>query len=467
MKCPNCGMDMPEQALYCEHCGEDIHIVPDFEPEIDGDIDRIISKIAEKAFEVQTEKPFEKKKSVKIPLIVITAILLLGTLCFVYILRDSRYHSVDYQLSRAEKSVQREDYAEAINSYERALELNQENLEIKFSLAEVYLLQNQKSEYEYLLKSIIYDPKATTEQLTNAYGKLIAIYRANGDYDIIQKLLLTSENETILQIFQDYIVATPELSLPYGYYTSIQPLKITTTGAGKIYYTLDGTDPTEQSIPYKSPILLEDGDYHIKICVINENGVRSEIVGGEYHIEKKDIPTPQISTYSGDYDYPAMIEVEGDASDVYYTTDGSVPNTNSLRYEKPIHMPLGRSVYKFVRIREGNTSQVTECVYHFEIDTEYSYTQAEKDIVHLLMGKGKIWNEIGNFDEIGSMYKYSFQYVIDIAGIGRYYVIAEGISTGEEEPANTGNFYAVNVYSGEIYELQKDGNNQYVLIEIE
>ena len=33
MKCPNCGAEMKEGTLYCEHCGEDIHIVPELEPE--------------------------------------------------------------------------------------------------------------------------------------------------------------------------------------------------------------------------------------------------------------------------------------------------------------------------------------------------------------------------------------------------------------------------------------------------
>ena len=37
MKCPNCGAEMEEGKLYCEHCGEDIHIVPDFEPEVGND----------------------------------------------------------------------------------------------------------------------------------------------------------------------------------------------------------------------------------------------------------------------------------------------------------------------------------------------------------------------------------------------------------------------------------------------
>ena len=36
---------MAEGTLYCEHCGEDIHIVPDFEPELEADLEQSISEI--------------------------------------------------------------------------------------------------------------------------------------------------------------------------------------------------------------------------------------------------------------------------------------------------------------------------------------------------------------------------------------------------------------------------------------
>ena len=45
MKCPNCGNEMTENTLYCEHCGEDIHIVPDFEPDIDLHLEQFITEI--------------------------------------------------------------------------------------------------------------------------------------------------------------------------------------------------------------------------------------------------------------------------------------------------------------------------------------------------------------------------------------------------------------------------------------
>ena len=46
MKCPNCGAEMEEGKLYCEHCGEDIHIVPDFEPEVEYNMEQTLSDIA-------------------------------------------------------------------------------------------------------------------------------------------------------------------------------------------------------------------------------------------------------------------------------------------------------------------------------------------------------------------------------------------------------------------------------------
>ena len=45
MKCPNCGADMKEGTLYCEHCGEDIHIVPDFEPELEYNMEQTLHDI--------------------------------------------------------------------------------------------------------------------------------------------------------------------------------------------------------------------------------------------------------------------------------------------------------------------------------------------------------------------------------------------------------------------------------------
>ena len=47
MKCPNCGCEIKEGHLYCETCGTEIQMVPDFEPEIENSIMETLSNLAE------------------------------------------------------------------------------------------------------------------------------------------------------------------------------------------------------------------------------------------------------------------------------------------------------------------------------------------------------------------------------------------------------------------------------------
>ena len=50
---------MAEGKLYCEHCGEDIHIVPDFEPELEQTIQDILEEMHEDMTGGRREEPEE------------------------------------------------------------------------------------------------------------------------------------------------------------------------------------------------------------------------------------------------------------------------------------------------------------------------------------------------------------------------------------------------------------------------
>ena len=208
MKCPNCGFEMPEGVLYCEHCGEDIHIVPDFEPELERNLEetmeQTISNVLEELHEgmagggesgpegeSEYEEPEDDRgvvhKKRLWPKILLTFVFMLlfaaGAVgWYIY-----SYNSEEYQVDRATEYVAQGKYDQAISCYNRALELDAENIELIFSLADVYLLKNNKVEYEYLLREIVRSEKATAEQLNGAYGKLIAIYRDREDYQTINE----------------------------------------------------------------------------------------------------------------------------------------------------------------------------------------------------------------------------------------------------------------------------------------
>ena len=107
MKCPNCGEEMAEGTLYCEHCGEDIHIVPDFEPELEADLEQSISEIMDELDqehdglfeEPEPEKRFSPKKlliRLSVLLCILFLIAAVGAGVWVYL-----YNSEDYQVSQA------------------------------------------------------------------------------------------------------------------------------------------------------------------------------------------------------------------------------------------------------------------------------------------------------------------------------------------------------------------------------
>ena len=463
---------MAEDALYCEYCGEDIHIVPDFEAELEENIQQIIEGIRE---DIEGEKPDDdpmeseppkgassKRRIWQLSILVVALVLAAAAGMGVWVFR---HNSEEYQISKAVQSVGRGEYDRAIAYYNRALELDEDNIELRFSLAEVYLLKNNKIEYEYLLREIVKNEHSSNEQLDRAYGRLIAIYRDREDYETINELLLGSNNAELIAMYANYTSNPPEFNLKEGYYTSIQALKLTATGNGRIYYTLDGVDPDEDSFQYTMPILLENGDYLVKAVFINEYGIISDVASKEYHIDNDVILAPEINISSGTYNTPMDIEVLAMEEDdeIYYTTDGSVPDYTSNLYTQPIHMPLDRSTFKFARIVDGVTGDVTERSYELILNTDFSVDQACNAIVEYALSSGRIFDREGHFGDAGDKYIYEYLYVTNINQISDFYVFAEVQRDIDGVQARTGNFFAVDVYSGTRYKLQQSNYGRYSL----
>lgn len=55
MKCPKCNKELKEGKLYCEFCGEEIKMVPVFEPEIENSIEETLSNVADMINEVDED----------------------------------------------------------------------------------------------------------------------------------------------------------------------------------------------------------------------------------------------------------------------------------------------------------------------------------------------------------------------------------------------------------------------------
>ncbi len=471
MNCPNCNEPMSEGALYCEKCGHEIHIVPDFDPEVENNIEQSLSKITLdlKRDRKKREKTEADTQDKGVPAWMFTLFNLFLAVVLIAVVIGGfwiyRYNNIDHQIRLAKQYYRTEQYGKSLKHYKRALALDEQNISLKFAIADIYNRQEIPLKYEDQLLEIAADENATIEQLESAYNKLIALYKEKDDLERIRELILASDNQTIIAAYQDYIAREPEFSVMGGYYDEPMAVKISAYGTGTIYYTMDGTEPTADSEIYMAPIVLESGDYVVKAFFVKDSGASSKVVTAEYHIEIEELEAPKIDLVSGSYTRPAYIKViNEDDEDIYYTLDGTDPTVLSYPYTGPILLALGRSDYKFAKIVSGRTSDITMRRYALQLSTDFTPGQAETAIMEYFYRNGRLIDENGHFDSTGARYQYTYTYVVTIDG-DDYYIISEILQDTEGILTGTGNYYAVNAYTGKYFTLQDDGNNNYTLVD--
>ncbi len=466
MVCPKCGEPIPEGKLYCEYCGEEIMMVPDFEPEIEYSMTETLSGIGEGVLEQIPGQAPKKKKSKVLIIIILVVCMILGIVAFFSIMWYHRYNSVPYQLKQAETCFNEGDITKASEYYERAVELNPEDMSVRLVLADLYR-QIPKKEEEFLeeINYVIFSGKASDDDLLTAYKIFIAYYQASDNYDAINQLIQKSNNDEIKNQYRKYLAMPPAFSYMGGNYAEILALKITSDTEGRIYYTLDGSMPDENSELYTSPIFLDTGNYTVCAIFINGYGIKSEVVSANYDIDVIKPIAPEVVTYSGDYTTPQLIAVvEPLEGIVYYTTDGSLPTENSNMYLSPIPMPIGISRYTFAVITEsGISSEPTVVEYNLTLTTEFTPEAAISQLLNVLVEKGKLRDTFGTPEEIEGRYLYQYQSVIDIPEAGHFYVIAETYEDLSGVQSKSGTIYAVNIYDGTCYKLSRGALDEYIL----
>ncbi len=307
MKCEICGTEIPEGTLYCPKCGKDVHIVPDFTEfaekkaedtvknllnDLDGDEadfgrspegandERPVRKV-----EVPEEQPKSKYGWIRFALLA-ASIMILASVSLGFINRSSR---TDFLLESAREAAISGDPAKAKAILEGIEAKDASDVDALMYLAKLYKEDGDMVKYENLLISMIGMPFATSDQNAESYEMLLAIYLNSGDYVSMADILLGCNNAMIRDKYIDYCIMNPEFSLDNGYYGTDQIFKITIPGKGRIFYTLDGSDPDLYSSEYTVPLLLTKGEYNFKVCVLNPYGIWSPVAERNIIIQSEEL----------------------------------------------------------------------------------------------------------------------------------------------------------------------------------
>ncbi|MGI9304856.1 MAG: ImpA family metalloprotease, partial [Gammaproteobacteria bacterium] len=136
----------------------------------------------------------------------------------------------------------------------------------------------------------------------------------------------------------------------------------------RIFYTLDDTEPTPESIEFTAPFTLSVTTI-VRIIATDTAGNVSRTATWLYRIgPASTAPTVSATPASGDFDTPVQVTLscsdpDNDCDAVFYTLDGSEPTTASIRFTSPFVLNETTTVRAIATDLQGNTSPVATETY--------------------------------------------------------------------------------------------------------
>lgn len=382
MKCSKCGAEIEVGSVFCKKCGEPVQMVPDYNVLED---DFLVSLLDEQQNVKQESKTLEEKtvksekntsnragkestkkqndfaalwKNKKARGGIIAGIIALVILIVFLVLYLTSY---DHYVAKGKAADTKEEYTEALTYYNRAIKKNDAKAKAKILAANDYMKLTEYDKAEELLLSVI----EKDSDNVSAYKSLIVLYLTTGSYDKLDFLQAQVTNQKIIDLFNDHLVSAPVFSVDGGKYDDDVIIELHAK-TGKIYYTLDGSDPTEGGILYTEPFTLKEGTTTVQaVC---EDGEKvSEVIEKRYKISYADPEAPIVIPAGGSFTTPTTITVEvPEGASVYYTWDGTTPTQSSAKYTAPIDMMEGNNILSLLLVdKHGKTSNVSEYNYKY------------------------------------------------------------------------------------------------------
>ena len=268
----------------------------------------------------------------------------------IYVIYHNSYTGV---LNRGYRELQSGSYAQAQELFERAVRKDSSRSEAYTGLSQVYMEQADLTGAE----DVFLNALETQPSNAKLYQAVIEFYMDTEQQEKISPLLQDCEDQQVLSAVAEYVSEAPEFSLESGTYSEVQEVSLSSETGGTIYYTTDGTDPSQSSSVYSEPILLEEeGETEIRAMAVNENGIPSVVSSGTYVIEFPIVNAPAVTPATGQYTEPTKITITvPDGYTAYYTMDGSTPTTESDKYTGPIDMPQNtQTIFSAILVNDNN-----------------------------------------------------------------------------------------------------------------
>uniref|UniRef100_A0A4Y8PWA1 Uncharacterized protein n=1 Tax=Paenibacillus athensensis TaxID=1967502 RepID=A0A4Y8PWA1_9BACL len=149
----------------------------------------------------------------------------------------------------------------------------------------------------------------------------------------------------------------PMINPPGGSFSAPQQVTLTSATSGAvIYYTEDGSTPTENSKKYTGPFVLTSSKT-IKAIATKSGMYNSGVSSESYNFIDNQVEMPVFSSPGGTFAAAQTVTISTATSGatIYYTTNGSTPTTQSQVYAGPLTISATTNI-KAIAVKAGMTA---------------------------------------------------------------------------------------------------------------
>ncbi len=227
----------------------------------------------------------------------------------------------------------------------------------------------------------------------------------------------------------DSDVSNPIVSVDSGTYSYDLSVEIvTTTNDAIIYYTLDGSVPTESSLVYSDALVITETTT-LSILAVRDGFIDSDIIVKEYLILEP-MASPIFSIEEGTYHELQTLTLTSTIDDtvIRYTTNGDTPTSTSPIYTGPLLINSTKTVKAMAtKVGLGNSEVVENTYTIFSPEVNVSYVEDGSDLT-ITMTNTAVWADIHISVNGGPQQNYRIDNNVD-SGLPEY--IVTGLSEND------------------------------------
>jgi tetratricopeptide (TPR) repeat protein len=380
---------------------------------------------------------------------IVAAALIIGIVVAVAV-HNNKKNSYHYNYEMGMTLYKENNYMDAIKHLEIAFDSieGKKNLNMMYVLSEAYKNTGNIDKAVEILEAALAYNKFNERTLSS----LLKLCYDNKKGEKLNQIIEEYKDSKVKNVLNEYIVAVPTTSENPGDFDKEVELILLAQDGCTIYYTIDGSTPTNDSIRFTDSIKIEKDTVTVKAIAVNEIGVKSEVGEFQFTIDLKAPEAPVLDIEDTNVELGTKIKIknllEGDKA--YYTIDGTTPSTYSLPYNDGIELEEGRYVLSVIVINKHNlSSTVTRKNITVKDETEYTYNEA-LNFLKKRMQELNIIGSNGRFSVGGEMADFVYQTKKEISDIQMYYIRLDKKSISGSKVEG---YYGVGVSNGQCYKV--------------